>query len=356
MDVELLDINFYNAFESAVIEYSNQVNQVNITNNLLNTLGINTGSSFLNDSGFSDTLIGSSLSYITKLSKAYGTEADSGGNVRWYSASIDIVNGQQTYSIRTAVSKSLGIELTNSSSIEIRKVLHHVPPAIVRYFDPFVGTGLGSQQLLDAFDFGGFSPSVNFMMMPIHQDLLRIQTIEFNDRIRKSHFSFEIHGDDLRLYPVPGTQGTAATPYFKTVWFEFLFEEDKVKESLLFGNTAVMDSVVSDASNIPYKYQKYSQINDMGRAWIYRYGAALVKEMLGYVRGKYSTVPIPNSEVTLNGSDLVTQGQSEKEALITQLREFLEKMTKESMMTRQQAENDAMNEILSKVPTKIYIG
>lgn len=356
MDVELLDINFYNAFESAVIEYSNQVNQVNITNNLLNTLGINTGSSFLNDSGLTNTLIGSSLSYITKLSRAYGTEADSGGNVKWYSASIAIKDGVQSYSIRTAVSESLGIELSNSSSIEIKRVLHHVPPAIVRYFDPFVGTGLGSQQLLDSFDFGGFSPSVNFMMMPIHQDLLRIQTIEFNDRIRKSHFSFELHGDDIKLFPVPGTQGTAATPYFKTVWFEFLFEEDKANDAILFGNTAVMDNVISDASNIPYTYQKYSQINDMGRAWIYRYGAALVKETLGYVRSKYSTIPIPNSEVTLNGSDLISQGQSEKEALITQLREFLEKLTKESMMARQQAENDAMNEVLSKVPTKIYIG
>jgi hypothetical protein len=356
MDVELIDINFYNAFESAVIEYSNQVNQVNITNNLLNTLGINTGSKFLTNSGFSDTLIGSSLSYITKLSKAYGTEADSGGNVKWHSASIDIRDGVQTYSIRAAVSKSLGIELTNSSSIEIKRVLHNVPPAIVRYFDPFVGTGMGSQNLLDSFDFGGFSPSINFMMMPIHQDLLRLQTIEFNDKIRKSHFSFELHGDDIKLFPVPGTQGTAATPYFKNVWFEFLFEEDKANDALLFGNTAVMNSVVSDASNIPYTYQKYSQINDVGRAWIYRYGAALVKEMLGYVRGKYSSIPIPNAEVTLNGTDLVSQGQTEKETLITQLREFLEKLTKESMMTRQQAENDALNEILSKVPTKIYIG
>jgi len=356
MDVELIDLNFYTAFESAIIEYSNQVNQINIVNNLVNTLGVQTGSSFLNGGSFTGANVGNSLNYITKLSRAYGTEADSGGTVKWHKAAIDVTPGQQTYSIRNAVSESLGIELTNSSSIEIKRVLHHVPPAIVRYFDPFVGTGLGSQQLLDSFDFGGFSPSVNFMMMPIHQDLLRIQSIEFNDQIRKSHFSFEIHGDDIKLFPVPGTQGTAATPYFKTVWFEFLFEEDKVKDALLFGNTAVMNSVVSDASNIPYKYQKYSKINDMGRAWIYRYGASLVKEMLGYVRGKYSSIPIPNSEVTLNGSDLVSQGQTEKETLITQLREFLEKMTKESMMTRQQAENDAMNEILSKVPTKIYIG
>jgi len=355
MDVELIDINFYTAFESAVIEYSNQVNQVNITNNLLSTLGIKTGSDFLTDASFSDTLIGTSLSYITKLAKTYGTEADSGGNVNWYSASVNVVPGQQSYSIKTAVSQS-GLPISVSSSIEIRRVMHHVPPAIIRYFDPFVGTGLGSQNLMDSFDFGGFSPSVNFMMMPIHQDLLRIQTIEFNDRIRKSHWSFEIHGDDIRIFPIPSVSGSIADLAFDNFWIEFIYEEEKANDAILFGNSAAMDGVVSDVSNIPYTYQKFSQINDMGRAWIIKYGLAIVKETLGFVRGKYSTIPIPNSEVTLNAPDLISQGQSEKDALITQLREFLEKMTKENMTIRQQAENDAMNEILSKVPTKIYIG
>jgi len=355
MDVELIDINFYTAFESAVIEYSNQVNQVNITNNLLSTLGIKTGSDFLTDSSFSDTLVGTSLAYITKLAKAYGTEADSGGYLNWFSASVNVVPGQQSYSIKTAVSES-GLPISVSSSIEIRRVMHHVPPAIIRYFDPFVGTGLGSQNLMDAFDFGGFSPSVNFMMMPIHQDLLRIQTIEFNDRIRKSHWSFEIHGDDIRIFPIPSVSGSIADLAFDNFWIEFIYEEQKANDAILFGNSAAMDGVVSDVSNIPYTYQKFSQINDMGRAWIIKYGLAIVKETLGFVRGKYSTIPIPNSEVTLNAPDLISQGQSEKDALITQLREFLEKMTKENMTIRQQAENDAMNEILSKVPTKIYIG
>ncbi len=356
MDVELIDINFYTAFESAVVEYSNQVNQVNIVNSLVSTMGLPTGSDFLGSQGLTGRPIGNSLSYIVKLSKAYGTEAESGGNVRWYSASFDVVNGKQTYSIREAVSASLGITLSNTSSIEIRRVLHNPPPAIIRYFDPYVGTGLGSQGLLDAFDFGGFSPSVNFMMMPIHADLLRLQAIEFNDQIRKSHFSFDIHGDDIRIYPVPGTQGTAATPFYGQVWFEFLFEEEKNKQAVLFGNTALLNGVVSDASNIPYTYQTYSSINDMGRAWILRYGIALVKEMLGYVRNKYSSVPIPNGEVTLNGADLVSQGQTEKGELITQLREFLEKMTKEQMLTRQNAEATQMMELLSKAPLRIYVG
>jgi len=357
MDVELQDINFYTAFEAAIVEYSNQVNQVNIVNNLVNTLGIKTESAFLTDSSFTGALVGNSFGYITKLSKAYGTEADSGGTIPWKTLKIDVIPGQQTYNLITEISRSLGLVLS-SGSIEVKRVLHNAPPAIVRYFDPFVGTGLGSQQLLDAFDFGGFSPSVSFMMMPINADLFRLQSIEFNDQIRKSQYSFEIHGDDIKLWPVPvqPTGSTSATPYFKNVFIEFIITEDKDNQSVLFGNTALLNDVVSDASNIPYTYQSYSNINDMGRAWIFKYGTALAKEMLGFVRGKYSSVPIPNGEVTLNGSDLISQGQTEKGELITQLREFLDKLTKENMMTRQNAESTQMHEMLSKVPLKIYVG
>ena len=357
MDVEMQAINFYTAFEAAVIEYSNQVNQVNIVNNLMNTLGVQTASAFLSGSSLTGAMVGNSFGYITKLSKAYGTEADSGGTLKWYTASINITPGKQTYSLKEAVSSSLGINIT-TGSIEVKRVLHNAPPAIVRYFDPFVGTGLGSQQLLDAFDFGGFSPSVSFMMMPINADLFRLQAIEFNDTVRKSSYSFEIHGDDIKFWPVPvsPTGSSSATPFFKTVWIEFFFEEQKTNDALLFGNTALLNNVISDASNIPYTYQSYGKINDMGRAWIIKYGIALAKEMLGLIRNKYSSVPIPNGEVTLNGGDLVSQGQAEKEALITQLREFLDKMTKEQMMTRQNAEATQMHEMLSKVPLKIYVG
>jgi hypothetical protein len=357
MDVELRDINFYTAFEAAAIEYSNQVNQVNIVNNLINTLGVDTGSSFLSGSSLTGALVGNTFGYITKLSKAYGTEADSGGNIKWQTLAIDMVPGQQTYSLKAAISRSLGITVT-TSSVEVKRVLHNAPPAVVRYFDPFVGTGLGSQQLLDSFGFGGFSPSISFMMMPVNADLFRLQSIEFNDQVRKSHYTFEIHGDDIKIWPIPssGTGSTAATPFFAKVYVEFIFDTQKTNEGVLFGNTALLNNVISDASNIPYTYQTYGRINDMGRAWIIKYGIALTKEMLGYVRNKYSSVPIPNGEVTLNGADLVSQGQTEKGELITQLREFLDKMTKEQMMTRQNSEATQMNEMLAKVPLKIYIG
>ena len=88
-DVELRDINFYTALESATIEYSNQINQVNIVNNLVNTMGVQTGSAFLQGGSLTGVATGQSLGYITKLSKAYGTEADSGGGVRWRQAVVN---------------------------------------------------------------------------------------------------------------------------------------------------------------------------------------------------------------------------------------------------------------------------
>jgi hypothetical protein len=357
LDVELQAVNFYTAFEMAAIEYSNQINQVNIVNNLINTLGVNTGSSFLSSSSLSGALIGNSFGYLTKLSKTYGSEAGSGGNYEWKTLRVDMIPGQQTYSLKQAISASLGINVT-TSSIEVKRVLHNAPPAVVRYFDPFVGTGLGSQQMMTEFGFGGMSPAISFMMQPIHADLLRLQAIEFNDQIRKSAYSFEIHGDDIKFWPVPtsGTGSATATPFFEHVYVEFVFDDVIKNEGILFGNSALLNNVISDASNIPYTYQTYGKINDMGRAWIIKYAVALSKEMLGLIRGKYSSVPIPNGEVTLNGSDLVSQGQTEKGELITQLREFLEKMTKEQMMTRQNTEATQINELLGKVPLKIYIG
>ena len=74
---------------------------------------------------------------------------------------------------------------------------------MVKYFDPLVGTGLGSQNMLEGFGWGAYSPGTSFMMMPIYADMLRIQAIEFNDQIRKSAYSFELQNNKLRLFPIP---------------------------------------------------------------------------------------------------------------------------------------------------------
>jgi C4-type Zn-finger protein len=78
--------------------------------------------------------------------------------------------------------------------------------------------------------------------------------------------------------------------------------------------------------------------------------------MLGYIRGKYSAIPIPNADVTLNGSDLISAAQTEKEGLITELKEILDTMSRQAQLERKQAESDAMQQQMNKIPLKIYIG
>jgi hypothetical protein len=225
--------------------------------------------------------------------------------------------------------------------IEIKSIYHEFSPAIARYFDPYVGTGAGTQQLLDSFGWGSYSPSVSFLVMPIYADLLRIQAIEMNDQIRKSAYTFEIRNNKLRIFPIPGND--------VKLHFRYIVTEDR--SNPLKGSSGV----ISDISNVPYNYLVYNNISPLGKSWIYSYALALSKELLGLIRNKYNTVPVPGAEVTLNGADLITQGREDKANLLAELKETLEALTRKGQMEQEQAVATAMNYQLSKVPLPIYI-
>ena len=109
-------------------------------------------------------------------------------------------------------------------------------------------------------------------------------------------------------------------------------------------------------SNVPFNNPTYEQINSIGRSWIFEYTLAIVKETLGYVRGKYSTIPIPGADVTLNQGDLISAATSEKEALITRLREYFDQTSRQSLLERRAAESVARKSELGESPMTIYIG
>ena len=335
VDIELQDINFYACVEEAVTEYSTQVNQFNIRENLLNLKGSSTGSNL------SQTQLNANLGGLISLSKDYGTEAGSGGRVTYYTGSFEANANQQVYDLTDASLVSLESGTPGVDKIEIKKMLHNAPPAMVRYFDPFIGTGLGSQQMMDTFGWGNYSPGVSFMMQPLYDDLLRLQAIEFNDMVRKSQYGFDIQNNRIRLFPVP--------EHAYTVHFHYILESDR-------SNSVVSNSVVSDYSNAPFDRITYSRINHVGKRWIQKYALALAKEMLGAVRAKFSSVPIPNSEVTLDGADLRSEAASEKEILISELRENLEATSRKALLQAQQEESEAMEQTLNRVPRAIYIG
>jgi hypothetical protein len=197
---------------------------------------------------------------------------------------------------------------------------------------------------MENFGWGNYSPGVSFLMMPVYADLLRLQAIEFNDLIRKSGYSFEITGDRLRIFPVP--------TYDYTLYINYITVQDRESSTFLYAN----DGVVGDFSNAPYQLHNYSQINSAGKQWIFKYTLALAKEVLGNIRNKYSSVPIPGAEVTLNGADLVSQAQTEKDALITQLRENLDAVSRQAQLAKMTEEADNLQSQLNKVPMVIYVG
>ena len=338
MDVEMQSGSFYAVYEEAVTEYSAQVNQFNIKDNLFNLTGQSTGSNMTHRN------ITPSLGRVVRLSNLYGQEATTpvGGYATLKSGSIMITSGSQTYDLN-----SLYAQVSESGPIEIRRIHHGPTPAIQRYFDPYATTGYGTQNLIEGFGFGSMSPAITFTLMPLFEDLLRVQAIELNDQIRKSAYSFHLVNNQVRIFPNPSSD-------FR-MWFEYYVSEDK-ESSLQVPSGSSNLGVISDFSNIPYNNMVFAQINDVGKQWIKKYGLALAKELLGTIRGKYTSIPIPNSETTLDGDALRSEASTEKEILITQLREMLEDTTRRSLMERDKDESDMLQEKLQKVPLPIYIG
>jgi len=334
--VELQDSQFYTCFEESITEYSSQVNQFNIRENLLSLRGQATGSNVTHKR------ITPNLADAIRISEQYGSEAGVGGTIDFKSGSISVNSGSQVYDLNT-----LYADVSESGqAIEVRKVYYESSPAVSRYFDPYAGTGAGSYNMLDGFGWGGMSPAVQFMMMPVYADMLRIQAIEFNDQMRKSAHTFELRNNKIRIFPNP-------TSTYK-LWFEYVLKSDRDDPTqTAYGETS---NTVSDFSNVPYNNMEYQFINDVGKQWIRKYGLALSKELLGMIRSKYGSIPIPNAETTLDGDTLRGEASAEKEALITQLRENLEASSRKLMLEADSEEATRLQEKLNKVPLPIYVG
>ena len=336
MNVELQDKQFYACLEESVSEYSAQINQFNIKDNLLSLQGQSTSSNLTHKR------VTPNLGRSVFLSQAYGTEAGVGGLVEVKSGSVDVVSGSQTYDLN-----ALWADVSESgNAIELQRVFYEETPAVQRYFDPYAGTGAGTMNLLDQFGFGNYSPAVTFLMMPVYADMLRLQAIELNDQIRKSAYSFQLRNNKLRIFPRPDSS-------YK-LHFEYLVRSDR-DDALITEHSGSSD-VISDFSNVPYDNMKFTNINDVGKQWIRKYGLALTKELLGIVRSKYGAIPIPGAETSLDGDTLRSEASAEKEALVTQLREILEQSSRKALMEADKDESEFLQEKLKKVPYPIYIG
>ncbi len=352
MDVELQTSSIFTAFEEAITMYGNELYAYLIRENVLDLTGLP-----YENVDLSEVIVQPNFDTIIRLSEQYGEEAGVGGNVPWYKGHVPLTSSVQDYDLKIWA-KQQGI----SSSIEIKRVFYQEPiPASARYLAPFDGFGFGGVAAAGLMEMGGFGGSMGFLMMPLNYDMQVIQSIEMNQMVRMSNYSFEIHNNVIRIFPIPGPYEISGVGDIAedidgscncgNLWFEYIIRDERLESSLICA-----EDKITNVSNMPYQNPVYSLINSVGRQWIFEMTLAICKEILGYVRGKYSTVPIPNADMTLNQADLLAAATAEKTALLERLRAYFDENSRASLLERKVREADAVLRELDQVPRVIYIG
>ncbi len=289
--------------------------------------------------GLNGKVINNILQTQIRIAEGYAQEASVGGYVTEYTGSIILEPYKQVYDLNAWAAESASLE--PGDRIEVRQVFYQEPPAIVRYFDPYAGTGTGVQGLLETFGFGSYSPGINFMLMPVYWDIQKIQAIEFNDQVRKSAFSFDLVNNQLRLFPIPTDNGP------RLLVFKYMKVSEKYNPV-----TDLRNNIVSDVMNVPYRNPIYTSINQIGRSWIFRYALAICKEVEGQIRATFQGTNFGG--IIVNGSELLTDSRTEKSELMAELKEYLDQTTRRSQLERKQQESDFTRQTMNQVPLLIY--
>jgi hypothetical protein len=333
-EVELQDINFYTAFEYAVTTYGNELYSFKVRDNLLNIEGLDTSVNL------NDAIITPNFATIVRLSQQYGEEAGVGGNVTWFSGSIPLIPGVQDYDLSVWASAQ-----NITGGIEIKRIFYYPPPAINQLYSPMAYAELGGAPSVGSYGLG--YGTTGYLLVPTSLTVQTAQAIEIQNTVAGPNYSFEIINNKLRIFPMPDYGNI-----YSYLSFQYIKLDDRINDSIQQTN----GNKVTNESNAPYSNPTYSQMNSIGRQWVFEYTLALSKEMLGYVRGKYSTIPIPGDAVTLNQQDLLSSATESKNALIERLRTYFNETSNQSLLERRAAESEARVKEITYSPMTIYIG
>ncbi len=373
ISVELTNKQIWAAFEEATLEYSKFINENMLESHMHNLLGIPITNDKINigPNGAEGKLPKENFDIFLRKAEVYATEGGVAGNVDHYIGYIKLERGRQDYNITTEllykkdgqeylVFDQLGLgefvaninDPTGFSFVpfdlddprrrqktkpRIYEIMHFSPQAAYRFFD----TTSSINYLNNQFAFESFTPETVFYVLPVFEDVLRAGQLDISNRIRRSNYSYELHGNNIRIYPKP----TQDNPY--SLFIRFAFPLNPLKPDIPDDEKLTS---TSNISNIPYGNLSYEGLNSIARHWIREFTLALSREMLGIVRSKFSSIPIPGGDLQLNGSDLISSGRDDQEKLKTQLKETLEKMTMSKILENQNNQADQLQNLLKKIP------
>ena len=339
LSVELTKKEIWACFEEATCEYSRLIHETKIISEMTNVLGLSTGSTNLTNK-YSQR----SLEYLLRMAEPYATNAYVGGSANPIFGYFDIELGRQDYNIYTElkdlVSGSVVYDnLTQKGKLRIVELFQLEPLAAQQFL---LNASNITNFMATNFNYESYVNSSIFYVLPIFEDVLRRGMLESAFRVRRSHFSYEVQGSNIRIYPIPSTDLQSGKLFCKV-----LPPQDPLNPSA-YGDQSIYG--ISGPANIPLDNLPFSTINQPGRQWIRQYTLALSKELLGLIRSKFSTIPIPNADLTLNGEALVSQGREDKEKLQTQMKEFLANLTHQKLLEADANAAESLNKQLRYVP------
>jgi len=362
LDIELTAKNVYANFEEAVLEYSYLVNTHQGKNILSTVLGGTTGSfdhrGEMKTGALSSSLGGRRVElaypelrfeYARRIGNAVAFDAGLGGTVREYSASFSVANGKQDYDLQEVVTTAAaagGVDFASidtSKRIIVNRVFYKTPRSMWRFYGYYGGLNVVGNLAT----YGQYADDSTFEVIPVWQN--KLQAMNFEDMIytRTSHFSYELRDNRLRIFPQP------VTGEISQMWFTFQVLDDAwdVDETRKDGVEGI-----NNLNTIPFANIPYENINSVGKQWIRRFALALSKETLGQIRGKFGTIPIPGENLTLNASDLLSQAQTEQNALREELKTVLDEMVYTALAEKDAAMAGNISTVKQQAPLPIFQG
>ena len=362
LDIELSSSNVYANYEEAVLEYSYLVNTHQAKNILSSILGNATGSfdyrGEMKSGSLSSSLDGRGVElkypevrfeYARRVGHGVAFDAGLGGTIREYSASFDIVQNQQDYNLQSIVSSSADAGGVDFSSIDrtkriiVSRVFYKTPRSMWRFYGYYGGLNVVGNLAT----YGQYADDSTFEVIPVWQN--KLQAMNFEDMIytRTSQFSYELRDNRLRIFPQP------VTNEIDKMWFTFSVMDDAWSV-----DTDMIDGIdgINNLNTIPFANIPYENINSIGKQWIRRFSLALSKETLGQIRGKFTTIPIPGENLTLNASDLLGQAKEEQTALRDELKAVLDEMAYSALAEKDAAIAGSINTIKQQAPLPIFQG
>ena len=364
LDIELTNGNIYASYEEAVLEYSYQINIHQAKNVLSDLLGMSTGT-FNHDGQMvggdaKDSAVNLSFprfefGYAKRIADGVAVAAGAGGNQTLYSGSFSVTGGQQDYDLQTILSRSSANNLDDATEaavpyaglignkkVRIERVFYKTPQSMWRFFGYYGGLNVVGNLNY----YGQFSDDTTFEIIPSWHNKLQAMAYEDHLWTRLSHYSYEVHNNKIRIFPTPDG-------FISAMWVQFSIDTDGWIED---SDRKYGADGISNMNTLPFDNVPYQNINAIGKQWIRNYALALSKEVLGQVRGKFGSIPIPGESVTLNASDLLSQAKDEQTALKEELKTVLDEMTYKALAVKDAEMMEATGKVQGQIPMLIFQG